>query len=195
MQNKIKTTKRKFYNKWTHKISLNIKEAWRFHRSQPLSGDLLDLDSFLDENFESSLYSIRVEDSIFDIYTNDINLHASMLKRFHGFLRSTSVPESDVLADLGQHDILSKSYPHGKFQFKVFLTPHKLTMDEKLNFLGWISKQSDGFLISDAVSNWFIKMVYNYDRRYMYVLDEKTLLMIKLKMPEALGTVYRYVLT
>lgn len=192
---KIKTTKRKFYNKWTHKISLDIKEAWRFRGSKPLSGNVFDLYCFLDANFDSSLYSVRTETNIFDIYTNDKNLYESVIDHYHIFLRYASAPDKDPLIDLGKHEILANNYAHNKFQFKVYLTPHKLTKEEKTTFLTWISKQSDGFLISDAVKDWFSKMMYNYDRRYMYVLDEKTLLMIKLKMPNAIGTVYRYVLT
>lgn len=193
MPNKIKTTKRKFYNKWTHKISLNIKEAWRFRRSSQLSNELFEVDCFLNENFESSLYAVRTESCVFDIYTNDKNLYESILHRFNDILRFASAPGSDVLSELDQHEILAKNYPHGKYQFKVYLTPHKLNKDEKHNFLDWISKQSDGVLMSDAVKDWFMKMMYNYDRRYVYLVDEKTLLMAKLKNPEALGTIYRYV--
>jgi len=195
MPNKFKTTKRKFYNKWTHKISLMVAQGWRLRSLYELSEDLVEINTFLAE-FDKDSYATRLESSIVDIYTNDQDMFDSMTLKFNKLLRAAWRPDNDMLSSLGEHEIIAKSYPHGKFQFKVYLAPHNLDDEQKTRFLKWLESQpEDNYLISNAVKNWFIKMAYNYDRRYIYVADEKNLIMLKLKMADALGTVYRYVLT
>jgi hypothetical protein len=40
-----------------------------------------------------------------------------------------------------------------------------------------------------------MKTEWNWDRRYVLVEDEGTLLMLKLRNPEVMGSVYNYVLS
>ena len=67
-------------------------------------------------------------------------------------------------------------------------------MKEKADFIDWLSSQNSKVRISDTVKSWFLVTVWNWDRRYMYVEDEQTLLMLKLRKNEAIGTIYNYVL-
>jgi hypothetical protein len=45
------------------------------------------------------------------------------------------------------------------------------------------------------VQKWFLKTDWNWDRRYVLVEDEGTLLMMKLRNSDVVGTVYNYVVT
>jgi hypothetical protein len=89
--------------------------------------------------------------------------------------------------------IISTKLPHNKYKYKVFLQPHKVTStDEKIRWINWLDTQADRVLISKSVKDWFISTKWNWDRRYLYVEDEQTLLVLKMKNPEALGSIYSY---
>jgi hypothetical protein len=49
-------------------------------------------------------------------------------------------------------------------------------------------------LISEVVKDWFIKTEWNWDRRYIFVEDAQTLLMLKLRNAEAIGRIYDYII-
>jgi hypothetical protein len=139
-------------------------------------------------------YAIRTENSILDIYTNDIDIYNEILSRFDTNLRDHYVPNEHLLETSGDsHLIFAKKFPHDRYQYKIFLQPHKCTdRKEKHNYITWLEKQGDRIKISENVKNWFIKTVWNWDRRYMYAENEQMLLVLKLKNPEVLGTVYRF---
>jgi hypothetical protein len=65
--------------------------------------------------------------------------------------------------------------------------------DEKLRYLSWI-KGVAGISISEAVEKWFYDTTWNWDRRYVLVDDDKTLLLLRLKNSNVVGTVYNLVL-
>ena len=138
----------------------------------------------------------RVEWNNIDIYTNDKDLFLRLSKRFEDITvhRFEPIHEQQLLENSNVYVV--NRYPHGKFQYKVFLNPHKLNHEEdrKIQFLMWADAQGDRIRISDSVRNWFKSWVWNWDRRYMYVEDEQTLLMLKMRESDALGKVYKYLL-
>ena len=77
----------------------------------------------------------------------------------------------------------------------MFLLPHKLRNDkeEKKRYAEWIKNQQGKIKITLAVENWFHKTDWNWDPRYVLVDEESTLLMLKLRNPELVGRVYRFV--
>jgi len=198
---KIKLVKRKFYNKWKYKISFNIKGS---SFSRWIRADYRDrIDPFYFNlsdkllSFEQSSYFKRVEKDTTDIYLNDLSIFNEMCNEYSAHIRQIfSVnPEVENFSD-GDHVIVSKKYPHDRYKFKVYLQPHKIKdKKEKIDFIDWLDSQSFRVSISNTVKKWFIDTTWNWDRRYMYVEDEQTLLMLKLRKNEAVGTVYNYVLS
>jgi hypothetical protein len=61
--------------------------------------------------------------------------------------------------------------------------------------LDWVESQNGKITISPALKDWFISTNWNWDRRYVLVEDEKTLLMLKLKNSDAVGSIYDYVIS
>jgi len=196
---KIKQTIRKFYNKWNYKISLDIKGGGVFRIYDP--SDILLMNDKSPEihllaqeisQIDKSLISKRIESKIFDIYTNDEKIFNRLLEVFENCVRQAYAPSSDFPLD-DARVVIAKKLPHNRYQYKVFLQPHKISSkDEKVNFLKWLDTQKPRINITDTVKQWFIITSWNWDRRYMYVEDEKTLLLLKLKNPEPIGTIYTF---
>lgn len=197
MSKKIKQTTRKFYNKWSYKISFNLKgiSALRTRTCSEvaLSTNFENLKQFVLEldTIDPLKYSKRLESQIIDIYTNDPEIFYHLHDKFKEDVRHAFAPGIDPIGE--GNIIVAKKLPHDRYQYKVFLQPHKLeNPEEKMNFLNWLDTQGSRINITKTVKTWFYKTHWNWDRRYMYVEDEKTLLLLKLKCSAALGTVYSY---
>lgn len=210
-----RNNKRKFYNKYLYKISLNAPgvTALRsispekfleldlndqdspYHRNYWFSGcirDRTDVDRicrFLLANDQTDI-STRLERNQIDMYTNDKNTYQRASIEFIDLLRYRSEPRLDI----NSLDIIPvKKLPHGKFKYKVFLKPHRIKDKEsKYQYLNWLESQKKHILMSECVKSWFIHTNWNWDRRYMWVENEATLLMMKLRNPEVLGSVHTY---
>lgn len=199
---KSKTTKRKFYNKWLYKITIRIPQVQK--RVHDISGFgyshyvhsqvmLQELTLFLDSHGKDS-WAKRIESSNIDIYVNDKVVFDELAKQYEDKIVHKFEPDEnlDMLLD-GNYTVVKK-LPHGRFRYKVFLLPHVLKRDseQKHNVLNWIESQRPKINISDSVKEWFIRTNWNWDRRYIYVEDEGTLLMMRLRLGEAVGKVHEY---
>ncbi len=219
----FKKTNRSFYGKWLYKISLAVQGSsvirhrttadliklfknlekeqlnsyslnYRAYHNQD---QILKLSRFL-EKVDNSLYAVRNETSIFDLYTNDTKLFNDTLLEFKECLRLVCSPESEEAVSLLQNkkNIVVKKYPHDRYHYRVYLLPHKIIDNkEKMDFLDWIRSQNDRIRLTPTVSTWFLDTKWNWDRRYVLVEDQNTLLMLKLKNSEAVGSIYDYVIS
>jgi len=206
-----KPTKKLFYGKWLYKVSYNI-DGCSFIRYKSFDDventieklvpnsaynrkiinskdDLVHLTGLLKKVPRNS-YDIRVETNIIDVYTSDEAFFNTMLCLLPGKIRFAQKPEQQ-LSD--KHIILVKKYPQDKFTMRVYMKPHKMDVSEKPQYIKWL-KSVNGVSISDAVSQWFLVTGWNWDRRYILVDSEKTLLMLKLKNSNVIGTVYNLVI-
>ena len=212
--------KRKFYNKWYYKLSLRCAgvgliryksfDQIREFIAQPLldkqhygthvkaynNGDnMLMLINVLDK-WPKEIYAIRIETDAIDIYTNNELFfnNASKDLALITWRRFAPDPATQHLLN-DQKRVLCKHLPHKKYQFKVFLTPHKLPSDDNVRseFVKFVKNSGDTIRISSAVEEWFMNTRWNWDRRYVFVDNEKSLLMLKLKNSDAIGAVYEYV--
>jgi hypothetical protein len=216
---KANITTRKFYNKWLYKVTLNIPGVAIFrqykleevpsinfagkHSNHSTIGraalrkqELISLSVFLLQ-WDSELWSKRIERHSIDIYTNDKTMYSDLLSTFESIISSMSEPNE---CDLGLLEntgtIIVKKFPHDRYAYKAFLLPHKLKdRQDKRDYVNWISGQNDRILISDVVKEWFVKTDWNWDRRYVLVEDSQTLLMLKLRNPDVLGRIYDYVIS
>jgi hypothetical protein len=216
---KADITNRRFYNKWLYKVTLHIPGVAIFRQNSlekiPLLNfdgqkhthstmaraslhrrELIALSNFL-LKWDSELWSKRIECSAIDIYTNDKTMYNDLFLAFEEMACARSEPNEkdlDLLENTGS--IIVKKLPHNKYAYKAFLLPHKIKdRKDKKEYVSWITGQNNRILISDAVKEWFIKTDWNWDRRYVLIEDSQTLLMLKLRNPEAIGRIYDYVIS
>ncbi len=222
---KKKITKRKFYGKWLYKITLNVPGIGILRSKTPEDTVtyLEQSNPVLEKKYYNNIYSKavnnkedvsnicrfinvidptswakRIERNFLDFYTNDKVIYEDFCKKFNHIIIHHFEPEEDYI-DLfkNQYTIITKKFPHNKFKYKVYLKPHNLKNDihSKENFLSWIDSQEGKILISSVVKNWFIKTDWNWDRRYILVDNEQTLLMLKMRSSDAIGKIYEYVIS
>ena len=218
---KSKKTSRKFYNKWLYKISLKIEGAsglrmysleqlreifngstaiWipSFLENVPKNDQelLLSLMSYL-ETKSPDTWAKRIERKCLDIYSNDKDIFDYISKNFEEQTIHRFEPHEGSLEQLeNAGTIVGKKLPHGKYRFRVYLLPHKLAHDDaaKEKYLSWVKTQFPKITCSTSVEEWFMKTNWNWDRRYVLVEDEQTLLMLKLRNADVVGRIYNYVI-
>lgn len=212
---KINKTKRKFYNKWSYKITLTIPgiSMLYYNTLDQLEYKIINNIFNLERRHEKEIYNNidtalqlinilktsdkhefqkRVERKLISIYTNNKDLYKDLADAmdyctYHRFEPSDDIPLLD------NNKVACKKLPHDKFRYKIYLLPHKLPRDEKSLYLNWLESQPDTISITESVKKWFISTDWNWDRRYIWVTDERTLLMLKLRNPEVCGKVLEYV--
>jgi len=217
-----KETKRKFYNKWLYRITVHLPGASIMRMksfdqiiellSQPQTSSryltstytraytnkavIVKLINLLSTEDQLN-WAKRIEAQSVDIYTNSVEFYNKLSIELEDVTSSRSEPDISKI-DLLENTscIFVKKLPHNKYKYKVFLLPHKLHNDKeaKTRYLNWIASQGDRILISDIVKTWFLTTSWNWDRRYLHVEDSNTLLMLKLRNLEVIGSVYEYIL-
>lgn len=220
---KTKPTNRKFYGKWLYKTSIHI-DGCSILRSKTLD-ELIEFlnaeepkgftfsthkkawqnrDSLLDlcecfKQINKDEYSLRIESSWMDIYTNDKNFYEMISVRFETVLRHRFEPSEATieLLNSNQNYISVDKLPKGRYNYRVYLLPHKMAGDKegKEKFLTWLKSQTPKVTCTPAIEKWFISTDWNWDRRYILVEDEATLLMLKLRNAEVVGRIYNFVIS
>lgn len=217
---KIKTSKRKFYNKFNYKISLNIPGCsslryynindtinWleqgnfpKFYLSERTQlsvmsnrAILIDL-SMLLLKYDNAVWQKRIEREIIDIYTSDLDLVKDLKENLSSYITDVYEPCS---ADIKPGTINVKKLPGDVYNYRVYLLPHKLknNTEEKHRYINWVENQKNRIKITESVKNWFYKTDWNWDPRYILVDEESTLLMLKLRNPELVGRIYKFVVS
>lgn len=220
-----KKTKKKFYNKYIYKVTLNIpgcgilryydladlvkidttfvknKYPWK----EKLVSDLVnnkqewaDLVFFI-ESFEKTQWGKRLEGDFMDLYTNNIDFYNGLCEKFpNRILRRFQPPkgmEQEMLDE--ERKIFVNEIPHGIYNYQAYLQPHKLSsnISERTQLANWLELQVPKITFSKSVRKWVLNTQENWDRRYIYIDSEQTLLMIKLRSPELIGKVFKYVKT
>lgn len=216
---KVKYSNRKFYNKWLYKVTFNLKGAGIFRDRTPneviqfcieppndriyygtlkaASGNkenIIKIAMFLDGN-PGAVYGKRIETDYFDIYTNDKEFYEDLYTLFPDLTEHAFEPLPGHIEEiLNSSNIVTTKLPHNKYNYKVYLLPHKLKNDveKKQSFIDWVETQESRVRMSAAVKKWFITTTWNWDRRYILVEDEQTLFMMQLRNAEVIGRVYNY---
>ncbi len=220
---KTKQTTRKFYGKWLYKVSLDIpgcalirskdldsaeeflqgpnpdtyRSSYR-QRAWDNKDVILPLIEFLKKQNKDT-YNLRIEGAILDLYTNDSNLYDLASVKFEEQVRNRFEPsESNIdLLNSNQNYITVDKLPKGRYNYRAYLLPHKMRGDKegKQQYLEWLKRQSPKITCTPAVEKWFINTDWNWDRRYVLVEDEATLLMLKLRNSEVVGRIYNFVIS
>ncbi len=219
---KLKLTKRKFYNKWLYKITLfcpgvslyrllGYDETINFltnpttytksvfsshHRALKNKISFLELSKFL-FGLNKQDFAKRIESNTIDLYFNNVDIFDSVSSTFESIIVHRYAPTANNLGILENTDfILAKKLPYNKYRYKIFLLPHKFQGDKesKSNYLSWLDSQQNRILVSESVKIWFQHTDWYWDRRYMYVEDANTLLMLKMRDSQVLGKIYEYII-
>lgn len=224
LSQKTKTTNRKFYNKWLYKASFRLegcaifrnksldeirsfcagpapeeKYHWSFWTRAYTNKEIIDDIAVFLESYNKDIYSLRIESSMFDLYTNNKDLYDLVSNRFEEILRHRFEPSSaniDLLEE-NKNYITVEKLPKGRYNYRVYLLPHKMKGDRegKQKYLDWIKRQTPKITCTPAVEKWFLSTDWNWDRRYVLVEDEATLLMLKLRNSEVVGKIYNFVIS
>jgi hypothetical protein len=214
-------TNKKFYNKWLYKVTLvmkgttvlrsyalsDIQEYFstgtpdsRPHsllaRAWPHKEELIELITEL-LSYDATTWTKRIEHSYIDFYTNDVNFYNNLSEKFENLISQRFEPDETESNLLEQPQvIITTKLPHNRYKYRVYLKPHKLAGDKaaKEKYVDWLKSQVPRITCTPAVERWFIKTDWNWDRRYVLVEDDNTLLMLKLRNSEVAGRVYNYVI-
>ena len=219
---KPKLTKRKFYNRWLYKITLfcpgvslyrllGYNETINYlvspttykksvfsshHKALKNKINFLALTTFLSDLNQQD-FAQRIESNTIDLYVNNESIFDSLSSTFESIIVHRYAPTANNLGILENTDfILTKKLPHSKYKYKVYLLPHKHKgdKDSKVRYINWLGTQNDKILISNSVKIWFLTTDWYWDRRYMYVEDANTLLMLKMRDSQVLGKIYEYII-
>ena len=218
-----KKTKKKFYNKFIYKVSLDLPgaTALRYYSIDQLLK--LDVEKYANDQYpykynnlkdfekvkltwiklEQILSSVkkqewmkRLEGNILDFYTNNLDLYNNLCNEFKEIVIVRFQPKKGFekrLLDSNKLIFVDK-IPHDRYHYKVFLNPHKIkSKQEKLSIIEWFKNQVPNITFTESIQRWILQTDQNYDRRYIYVNNEQTLLMLKLRAPMLMGDVYNYI--
>lgn len=215
---KVKTAPRKFYDKWLYKVTLHmpgvallrnhaLEHVEEYVESLKTPGDtrgvrgkivknkvnLVRLANFLGA-VKSSIWHKRIESDQIDIYTNNVHFFKNAVDEFEDDVIHAFEPSAGTEL-LKNNVIAAKKLPHNKYKYKVYLQPHKSKdRDVKTRYVQWCDSQVPKIRMSEAVKTWFIHTDWNWDRRYILVDEESTLLMLKLRSADFVGKIYEYVI-
>ena len=65
----------------------------------------------------------------------------------------------------------------------------------KKKYIDWLKTQMPRVTCTSAVETWFLATDWNWDRRYILVEDDQTLLMMKLRNADVVGKIYNFVIS
>lgn len=140
---------------------------------------------------------LRMENNCVDLYTNNVETYDFVNNKFEESLIHRFEPDSDVIDTIKNENVMiCTKLPKDRYNYRVYLRPHVLAnkYDEKERFLKFLYSLGKAVSITPAVTSWFMKTDWNWDRRYILVENEHTLLMLKLRNSDLIGKVTRFVI-
>lgn len=225
LAHKTKSTQRKFYNKWLYKTCFlipgcvllrnqasfddvkdfltNPLDEERYYYGSVIhahanSTVILKLCDYLAQHSKDQ-YALRIEQSRLDVYTNDMEFYEGISQLLATSLVHRFQPRAadiDIL-NQGHNNIAVSKLPRDRYRYRAYLLPHKMANDRqgKQKYLDWVKLQQPRITCTESIERWFMATDWNWDRRYVLVEDEATLLMLKLRNAEVLGRVYNFVIS
>lgn len=215
---KTKISKRKFYNQFDYKITLKIEgcgslryhsiadsRLWlkdgtlpKFYLSERVQLSVIQNKAILIclcdilLKYDNNTWHKRIEGDSIDIYTSNRDLLDDLQTNLMNKVTCIFEPGEDIVKP---GTIKVKKLPQEIYNYRVYLLPHKLRgdPDEKAKYVSWIKNQASRIKITESVEKWFYKTEWNWDPRYILVDNESTLLILKLRNPEIIGRVYKFI--
>jgi len=143
--------------------------------------------------------SFRVEGESVDVYTNDVSLYNEVSQQFNDITLQRSQPAAgmeDILLN-STREIFVDKLPYGRYNYRVDLKwPTKLAWNDIDKLCNFFEAQRPRITFTESIKKWFyVNRPYMQTRRYIYVQDEQTLMLLKLRCSDNIGTVCKYVET
>ena len=161
-------------------------------------GTWFDLISFVNSHDEST-WSKRLEGDTIDFYTNDRSFYNSIVNKFSQFVVRRFEPGQGMESTLlnATKEIFVDKLPYDMYNYRAYLKPHrlKLSREDRAKLARWMERQRPKITFTDSIRNWLVGNRHDWDRRYIHVDNDQTLLMLKLRSPELVGSVFKYVKT
>lgn len=174
-----------FFEQWRNK---SLHDVWKNRK------EWLEFISLLD--YYNTSFKKRIEGDFLDIYTNEIDLYDNICDKFSTYVVGLWKPEKgkDKKLLASTYKIFCKKLPHDRYRFRVYLKPHLLdnNLEDRKKLCKWIYSQNDKTTLSASIEKWILTSTSNYDRRYILVEDEQTILMLRLRSPNLVGKVLEY---
>ena len=216
-----KKTKKKFYNQFIYKVTLdapgsgalrwyNFSQILNLSTNTPLTvhdwqekilSDLrantkfwIDLTGLILQ-FDKKEWRKRLEGNNLDLYTNNKPLYTGLCNTFpNQIIRRFEPAKGTEQTLLNSHkQIFCKEIPHSKYNYRCYLHPHKLDIDQKEKVCEWFDRQGDNTTFSKSIKQWFLTTNENWDRRYVLIDNEQTMLLLRLLSPSVIGQTHKYV--
>lgn len=121
----------------------------------------------------------RIESGAVTYFIKDKNTYQSMLQDFKSSVYEYWEPENDDVLSLlsaNKKTVICNEYPHGKYKYKLTLKPFKGTAGS--NLLEWVDKYTEDKIYVPKGSRNYLKDNHPYYDPYIYVRDEKMLMLI-----------------
>lgn len=147
---------------------------------------------------ENKNIKIRMENSHFNLYTNDLDLVIQINNRMSSWIKKISGPttqeEIDFLNKFEGKKVLCKNLPYMKYQYKIFINFHDMNQEEKENFWRWSKNYEYKLQISKLTERYLTgKSMWASREPYIYVDNNKTLTIVSLYLGKRIKKVQEYV--
>lgn len=207
---KIRKTNKLFYKKYAYKVEARIKGAHLIRPTadhaieicnQRLSNNAMfsykfkyinddeirNLIKFIksSKNFLDQGIKTRGEMSTFNFYIEDEKTFNKVVKKLSPWIRSVYKPESkeDLFQLLDNKKItLCDKLPLKKYRYRLFLN-RRMPEHRRESFIKWTENYGDAIKFSGKSEKWMHGIGWMYDP-FMYVEDNKLLLMVKMSLGE-----------
>jgi hypothetical protein len=219
----VKKTSRKFYRKWLYKVSFNLPgcsifrdnrydltedqiefinhqwfriDHWRETEQRTRTADLSKMSALLCR-FDRKEWQYRIEYTCFDVYTSNREMYQALISsELADKISECHEPDVDSIKILDDpNNQIVTDYPHGRYRFKVFLNPTKLSgsVSAREDVANWLLAQNPKIHCTETVADWFETARSGSSLRYVLVDDDATLLLLKLRAGGAVTRIYNYI--
>lgn len=175
-------------NYWTSKNTSNFLQS---------ANDWMKLGLILVANKDK--LQVRVEGDNVDVYTSAYSVYDAIGNEFADSevvwrrFEPTKGTEQDLLDS--KNTVFVKHLPHNKYLYKVYLLPHKLgNIASREKLCNWLEKQQPKITFTPSIREWVMTTKQNWDRRYIYVQDDNTLVMLRLRENALIGKTYKHII-
>lgn len=125
---------------------------------------------------------IRAEWNNLNIFLNDKQLYDQIILALKPWIVSVTKPESDEDAKTlseRQSLVLCSEIPHKKFNFRIYIR-YNMPPNQRKAFLDWMANYQDNIKPSKGTLNWLSDGSPYFQDPFVYVTDQKLMLMVRL---------------
>lgn len=202
-------TRRKFYNKWLYKITLESVNLYVFrvysfkrlcyhikYKTVTIHPEIANLVNLLSAVPNTS-WAKRLENlSTIHIYTNSKDLVMQIQSQLPNRVVKMYEPDPRYLSNLNTNNtILVKKLPHRRYKHKVFIRLLDDSLETKTSIMNWIFSKNPHIKCTKNTKRWFLTANWDFGARSILVEDEQHIMLLKLYHPDLVCKIYNFVET